>query len=481
MASPVAIQLGEWRPDRAPHMSPDLSEAVNVLSVAGGYAPVPSHVPLTGTHLGFRAQGFFSVPSVTGQPIVYSATGQRVYRIRNGSFDQAYYAGDISDAPWWFAELAGEIITGNRFVSPVAGNPGNEFAPVSADAPAAACGAVVDRNFLMIGNLTSDGVDGPQPARVRWAGFRNIRTWGTSVGTQADFENMHDEGGPVIQITRQTVFQRKAITRITPNPTTVFQFDTVEIGRGPITRGAVCNIGLFDAFIADDGFFLWNGIQSVPIGDEKVNDWFAKNVNPARVDRISSGYDPTTRCILWAFPEIGQDDNSAIISYSMADQRWTLIRKAMQYIGASATFPATVESMPTPDTSGVSWDDPIYAGKKPVLAGIDSNHTYGTFTGSAMAYTLTTGDYISAPGQRSFVSGVRPIIDDTATTVAVGIRAQRDSDPIIWNPATSPGVDGKCPARADARTLRYRMAGNAANTWSRAVGIELDVQPSGER
>jgi hypothetical protein len=104
----ATIQLGEWRPDRAPHMSPDLSEAVNVLSVAGGYAPMPSLVPVTGTHLGFRAEGFFSVPSASGDPIVYTATGQRVYRIRNGSFDEAYYAGDISDASWWFAQIAGD-------------------------------------------------------------------------------------------------------------------------------------------------------------------------------------------------------------------------------------------------------------------------------------------------------------------------------------------------------------------------------------
>jgi hypothetical protein len=364
MASPVAIQLGEWRPDRAPHMSPDLSEAVNVLSVAGGYAPVPSHVPVTGTHLGFRAQGFFSVPSASGQPIVYSATGQRVYRIRNGSFDQAYYGGDISDAPWWFAQLAGEIIAGNRYVSPAAGRPGETFTAVSSDAPAAACGAIVDRNFLMLGNITQDGIDGPKPARVRWSGFRNIRTWGTSVGTQADFEDMHDEGGPVVAITGRVtglVFQRKAITRITPNPTTVFQFDTLELGRGPISRGAVCDIGPFAFYRADDGFFVHDGMQSLPIGTDKVDHWFADNVNPARLERISSGYDPTTRCVLWAFPEVGQDDNSAIISYSMADQRWTLIRKAMQYIGASATFPATIESMPTPDTAGVSWDDPVYA------------------------------------------------------------------------------------------------------------------------
>jgi hypothetical protein len=137
--------------------------------------------------------------------------------------------------------------------------------------------------------------------------------------------------------------------------------------------------------------------------------------------------------------------------------------------------------MPTPDTAGISWDDPAYAGKKPVLAGMDDSQTYGTFTGSPMAYTLTTGDNVSKPGQRSFVSGVRPIIDDPAVTVAVGTRAQRDSDPIVWKTATSPGVDGICPQRADARTLRYRMAGNAGNSWSRAVGLELDMEAAGER
>lgn len=465
-------------------MSPDLAEAVNVLSVAGGYAPCPSLMGISGTSLGFRAQGFFSIPSATGDPIVYTATGQRIYRVRNGSLTQAYYAGTVSDAQWWFAELAGEIVAGNRFVSPVAGNPGATFASVSAAAPAAACGAIVERNFLMLGNITQDGIDGPKPARVRWSGFRNIRTWGTSVGTQADFEDMHDEGGPIVKITGRgtgTVFQRKAITRITSNPTTVFDFTTVELGRGPVSSGAVCDIGPYAFYRADDGFFAWDGMQSVPIGTDKVDRWFADHVNTARLDRISSGYDPNTRCVLWAFPEVGQDDNSAIVSYSMADQRWTLIDLAVQYLGASATFPATLESMPTPDTSGISWDDPAYAGRKPVLAGIDSSNTYGTFTGDYMPYTLETGDYISTAGQRSFVTGVRPIIDDPAVTVSVGTRSQRDSDPIVWNPATSPGVDGKCPARVDARTLRYRMNGAEGNIWTRAVGLELDVQRSGER
>lgn len=479
-----AIQFGEWRPDRAPHMSPDLTEADNVLSVAGAYAPVLSHVQVQGTHLGFRSQGFFSIPSASGDPIVYTATGQRVYRIRNGSFDTAYFAGSISDAQWWFAELAGEVVTGNRYVRPVAGKPGSTFSPVSADAPAAACGAIIERNFLMLGNLTNDDIDGPQPARVRWSGFRNIRAWGTNIGTQADFEDMHDEGGPVIAITGRgtgTVFQRKAITRVTPNPTTIFEFTTVELGRGPISRGAVCDIGPFAFYRADDGFFAWDGMQSAPIGTDKVDRWFAENVNPARLDRISSGYDPTTRCVCWAFPEFGQDDNSAIISYSMADQRWTLIRKPMQYIGTSATFPATLESMPTPDSSGISWDDPAYAGRKPVLAGMDDSQTYGTFTGEKMAYAIATGDYISSAGQRSFVSGVRPVTDDPNVTIAVGAKNQRDSDAVVWSPPTSPGVDGKCPARVDARMLRYRMAGNAGNSWSRAVGVELDVQATGGR
>jgi hypothetical protein len=329
-------------------------------------------------------------------------------------------------------------------------------------------------------------VDGTVQNRVRWSGITNPDTWGTNIATGADFEDMHDEGGPVVAITGRSialVFQRKAITRMqyTGSATTVFAFTVLELGRGAVSAGAVCDIGTAVFYRADDGFFVHDGTQSMPIGTGKVDAWFAANADPSKLGLMRSGYDPTHRCVMWAFAENGQSVNSAILAYSLADGKFTLIRLAMQEIGSSATLPTPIEAMPTPDTATIPWDDGIYAGKAPVLAGIDSGNAYGTFTGSALASTLTTGDLQTSPGKRAFVTGVRPLVDASGVQIAVGEREQATKDTIAWNAATSLGVDGVCPQRVDGRYLRFRQTIPAAASWTRSSGLELEVAEAGER
>lgn len=486
MANPVPLQFGEWRPDRAPHMSPDLVEASNVLPLAGAYAPFPAHTQVAGTALPEAAKGFFPTLLTDGTPVIYAATRGKVYRITNGATSVAYDASPLRATRWWFAQVGGKLCAGCEGLAPVGGSLGGTLTPLGGTPPSAAVGAVVNRDYLVLGNLRNDGVDGAVENRVRWSGISNPDTWGTNVGTGADFEDMLEEGGPVIQITGRsvgTVFQRRAITRMqyTGNPSTVFAFTTVEIGRGAVSAGAVCDVGALVFYRADDGFFAWDGTQSMPIGTDRVDDWFANNADPSKLDLMRSGYDPLHRCVMWAFVENGQTANSAIIVYSLADQKWTLVRIAMQDISASASLPTTLESMPTPDTATISWDDGIYAGKRPVLAGINSTNTYGTFSGTALASTIVTGDLQASPGQRSFVAGVRPLIDAAGVTVAVGEREQATKDTVVWNPATALGVSGVCPQRFDGRFLRYRQLTVAGETWTRSSGLEIDVQGSGER
>ena len=486
MARPTPIQYGAWRPDMAPLMSPALVEASNVLRIAGAYAPFPAHSPITGTALPEAAKGFFPTILPDGSPVIYGATRSKVYQIKNGTISLAYDASPLVASRWWFAQLGGKLCAGCDGLAPIGGELGGALTPLGGSPPAAAVGAVVNRDYLVLGNLKNDGVDGDVANRVRWSGILNPDTWGTNVGTGADFEDMLEEGGPVVQITGRsvgTVWQRRAITRMqyTGNPSTVFAFTTVETGRGPVSAGAVCDVGAVSYYRADDGFFAWDGTQSYPIGTDRVDAWFAANADPAKFDLMRSGYDPVHRCVMWAFTETGQSANSAVLSYSLADQEFTLIRLAMQDIAASATLPATLESMPTPDTATISWDDAVYAGKRPVLAGIDATGTYGTFTGANLASTIVTGDFQAAPGQRTFVAGVRPLIDAAGVTVAVGEREQATKDAVVWNPATALGVDGSCPQRFDGRYLRYKQLTVAGEAWTRSTGLEVDAQGSGGR
>jgi hypothetical protein len=484
MAKPVPVPFGEWRPDMAPHMSPALAEAENVLPVAGAYTYFPSHEPLV--TLPSAAKGFFTTVLPDGSPAIYLATGSAAYRVTNGGLVTAYNAAPLSAARWWFAQVGGKVCAGCEGLDPVGGPVGSAFTPLGGSPPRAAVGATVNRDYLVLGNLTNEPEDGSVPNRVRWSGQGNPDTWGTDIGTGADFEDMHDEGGPVVQITGRTsgtVWQRKAITRMqfTGNPSTVFAFTTVELGRGAVSAGAVCDIGALSFYRADDGFFAWDGTQSAPIGTDRVDAWFADNADVTKLGLMRSGYDPVHRCVMWAFAENGQTTNSAVLAYSLADQKFTLIRSALEEIGTSATLPASIETMPTPDTATIPWDDGIYAGKRPVLAGVDSSHRYGTFTGASLASKIVTGDFQSAPGQRSFVAGVRPLIDCATVTVAVGEREQATKDAVAWNPAATLGVDGVCPQRFDGRYLRYWQTTPAGAEWTRSSGLEIDLQAAGAR
>lgn len=481
---PSPLQYGPWEPDRAPHMSPALTEATNVLSIAGAYAPFPGHVPISGAVLPSAAKGFFPTVLADGTPMIYGATRDTIYLVRNGAITSLYTPGTISAQRWWFGQVGGKVCAGTEGIEPVGGSLGTAMSPLGGSPPQAAVGAVVDRDFLVLGNLRNEPVDGSVPNRVRWSGVTNPDTWGTDIATGADFEDMHDEGGPVVQIARTgLIFSRRAITRMqrTGNPSTVFAFTTLELERGAVSAGAVCEAGALTAFKADDGFFVHDGTQPIPIGQEKVDGWFADNADSSKTDLIRSGYDPVHRCILWAFAENGQAANNAMICFSLANSRWTLIRLAMQDISPSASFAATIESMPTPDTDPIPWDDASRAGKRPVFAGIDSSNRYGTFTGANLASTITTGDFQSSPGKRAFIAGTRPLTDAAAAQVAVGSKAQKVSDAVAWAAATAPGVDGVCPQRADARFHRFRQTTSAGDDWERSVGLELDLQEAGER
>jgi hypothetical protein len=453
------LKFGEWLPDKAPHMSPALSQAENVLPLADDYAPFPAHVPITGTALPTAAKGFFPTLLPDGLPIIYGATKDTIYLIRNGALVSVYAAGSLSAKRWWFGQVGGKVCAGCEGLAPVGGELGASMAAFGGDPPFAAVGAVVDRDFLVLGNLQNEPVDGSVPNRVRWSGVMNPDTWGTDIATGADFEDMHEQGGPIIQITSGgLVFSRKAITRMTRtgNASTVFSTTLLELGRGAIAAGAVCEAGPLAFFRADDGFFLHDGTQSIPIGTGKVDAWFSDNADSSKLDTMRSGFDPVHRCFLTAFAEVGQTANSAILCFSLADMKFTLIRLAMEEIGASATLPRRSSPCrhPTPTRS---------RGMTPrALA-------KSRFWRASTAPILTA----HSPAGR--------LADSSTAQIAVGSKSQSLKDAVVWGAASPQGVDGVCPQRVDARYTRFRLTDIAGAVWTRDKGLEVALGEAGER
>jgi hypothetical protein len=299
-------------------------------------------------------------------------------------------------------------------------------------------------DFLVLGNLQNDGIDGYQPNRIRWSGFDNPDTWGTSVGTQADFQPMPDIGGPVVAITGRelgTIYQRKCISRMQyVGPPNIFTFDVVEQQRGAVSAGAVCNAGDLDFFYSDDGFFAWNGAASTPIGTDRVDRWVRSRLDFPKAEAIFSAYDPQTRCVMWGIPENRQDhdrDHRGLFDRggSLELHQPARLRRMI----SSFTLPFRLKVCRPPTASAARYDDPAFAGGRAVLAGIDLQppiwHVYRPHAGR----DADDGRLISPnPASRSLVTGVRPIVDSAVATVAVGERNQRPSDYVAWyNPVAT--------------------------------------------
>lgn len=483
--APTPIAFGAWQPDAAPHQSPNLSECINVLPIAMAYAPFPSFNAVSGVTLSGPALGLFSMPLSDGTPIVYVATKDHVYRVNQGSLDTAYSNPGQGAAAWQFTSFQDLVIAINPNCNPKGTAPGGSFTDLGGTPPRARVTAVVGENFLVLGNLINDGIDGSRPNRIRWSGFNNPNTWGTDIATQADFDERPFEGGPVMAITGRetgTVFQRKLISRMSLTGQPVpFNFTTVVEGRGPISTGAVCDAGNLDFLICDDGFFVWDGTTLSPIGTGIVDRWFNENMEHTAVDTIVSAFDPVSRCVMWAFPETGKSMPTKIMAYSLGDQRFSLIDLMVQQLTAAASLPVTLEDMPDPDTYAGSFDDPQFRGGLPSMAAIDASGNYGSLTGSPLPATITTGDYQSKAGQRAFVNSVRPICDATGAQIACGARADDDADAVTYRPATGRGIDGACPQRADARLFRFRMTTAANENWRRASGLEINMRATGRR
>jgi hypothetical protein len=140
-----------------------------------------------------------------------------------------------------------------------------------------------------------------------------------------------------------------------------------------------------------------------------------------------------------------------------------------------------IDSFGTVDTIALSLDDPFWTGNAASrLSLFDSDHRLNMGGGPAMAPTLETAEMQPNQGRRAFVQLTRPLNDGGTATIAVGHR-ERQTDPVVWEPAVSVNAIGECPQRCTGRYLRFRMTMPAAEAWNQLQGIDVRILPEATR
>lgn len=490
----VPVEFGQWLPDIMALNSSGATEVLNVIPIEVGYAPYKDLYNISNLVLPSECRGAIAVRSRYEATQVYAATVSDIYFRIGGAFTSLYHTAPdlLPTYLWQFVQFGSYLVALHPQVKPqVTSTDGSApFALLGGAPPRAACGARVG-DFLVLGNLDDEtDPDGArQPARIRWSGFNNIESdWITSAETQADFQDMPTEGGAVTSIIGRefgTVFQERSISRMTyvglPD---VFEIETVEKSRGALSVGCVIDIGGQAFFIAEDGFFMWNGVNATPIGNDRVNRYFFNRLNYQERGRIVGAVDWENGCVRWAFPVGSGTALEETIVYSYRSNRWSHADKVVEYIFTTYALAISIDDLTgNLDTDyPITFDSTAFQDGKGALAGFDSTHSYGMFAGPAMAAVIETADADGPGGTRIQAISARPIVDlvTASATVAVGARDQLIGEALVYDAAVAQEITGECPILSEGRYLRFRVAIAAGADWRHAFGIEITRRATGK-
>lgn len=480
----VDIPLGEWFPDRAPLGSP-VSVATNVIPWADGYKSFPALSIVSNNALTAKFQGGHFARNNAATVYQYAGDATKLYVLGSAAWSDVsrLAGGAYSTAPddWWEFIQWGETViavNGVNDVPQVITLGGANFAALGGSPPKARHIAIV-RDFVVLGNI-NDGA--AYPSRVRWSGINNSTSWTVSATTQADYQDLQGEGGWIQKIIGGeygTIFQERAIWRMTYiGSPEIFQFDLIEKNRGVFAPQSVVAWGNMRFFLADDGFYQITGSSSAePIGDGKVDRYFLNDFQVGNQHLITAIIDPVNKLVLWAYPGAGFTANTTnqILVYNWVYKKWSLITQTIEGFSRYASEGYTLESLDNLSSSidalTTTLDSRTYTGGAQILSAFNSSHYAGTFTGSAMAATVDTGEVELTRGGRSAVQEVRPLVDGNAASITVGTR-NLVSDSVTWGSAISQNASGFCPARTNANFHRFRVTTSGSFNFIQGLKVE---------
>lgn len=482
---------GEWRPDLATLQTEFAADVENVFPGSNSYLPIPGFAPFSDTPVPpppstERVVGAFSARKTTGEWVVYAGTPTKLYSwtllVGWTEVGSGYHVpeGEL----WSWAQFGKYLVAAQIGDAPVR-------VDVDAGGTFATFGAPVAHNVRTIGDFLVLGGLASNRRKIIWSSINDITGW--TIGINLCDEQEMPDGGPVMGLAGDKigyVVQDRAIRvmQFLPGDTTfIFSISKVAYDRGSVSEYGFTSVGDTLYVFCEDGFYAVAGTQLVPIGWEKVNEWFLANSDVGRRNVVQC-VAAVRPYIFWAYHASSGSPaayyDRAII-YCWANQRWTRAAiNAQMWAGATATVnldldttgPETGDALL--DSAARSLDSFAYIGGRPRMAAVDPAGLLVELSGPNLQATLETGETHPVPGSRAMVGDVYPLADGIDGVIYDGYR-ERLQDDVQWTQAYPIEITGSAAVYNSSRLHRFRHVIPRGTKWTHAQGVLVDAQPDG--
>lgn len=473
------MNFTEWLPDQ-PDMTGGIAGLSNAIPMANGYRCINALLEST-TALDGACVGGFWVQDDSSTYYVFAGDDTKLYSLSTGTFSNVSKAGNYSVSSWEFVKWGERVIAASVEEPMQYFDMGTSalFADLPGSPPKAKHIAVI-RDFIVAGNLDEGGT--LYPSRLRWSGYNNSELWVSSQATQSDFQDLRGHGGAIQKITpgeTGLVMRENSISRMTyVGPPLIFRIDEVEPDLGVRSANSVCWSGDSVYFYSHDGFYVKQGdVPSTPIGDEKIDRFFANDFDGSTFEALKGAVDRKNTLICWVYPSKGTGKHRMLI-YSPTLNKWGVsdsdARHIMEFTGPAYNLDTLTTSLGLADidTDSFPMDSDIYAKGTVSLGGFTPDHKLGLFTGEPLTAVIETPELT---GGRQAVKGVR-VHSDGDLSMEVGTRDNL-SENVTWSALKTPNRLGSFDFRTSARYHRFRVYIGAG--FNEAQGIDIDSRQEG--
>jgi hypothetical protein len=474
------ITFGEWMPDQS-GISGALTDAKNVVSQAIGYGPFPTPVALSSA-AAEDLTSLYAAKNPNGLTTLFTAGATKIYTVGGSGALTQVNTGLTTGANdrVRFTQFGKSVIACNNAEKLKSWTLGTSttFADLAANAPIAKFITVV-RDFVVCANTYESSAQ--QQYRVRWSAINDETDWTENVNTQSDYQDIPD-GGQIVGIRGGEfgiILLERSIHRMTYVGTPfIFQFDNISRNKGCMVAGSIAQYQGLTFFLSDDGFYMCDGQNIVPIGAEKVDRFFLSDASETDYKTMSAAIDPVRKLVIWNYKSV--DANRKVMIYNFATKKWTYGDAGTDYLGEASSGALTLEELDSVSASidalTTSLDSLLFVGGKYFLGG-----TYGTrvysYTGTSLTGNISTGDIDI--GANSVVTLARPIVDNGSGSLSIASR-QLLNQSVTYGTSTAADTENRVSLRSAGRYHRLNLVPTGA-AWKTAVAVDVDITPQGVR